>query len=156
MRTAIWLAAFVISCDPGPRQSTDAGDGRDGGNTCPNRCSDDLHAILDCYGTVVRTCSDTDACESTTVTCQDACIAAEANHRSVGCDFSDDRRLHGRRQLLDGSPRDQERRTVRTVGLGLGHADDVDVHAERLVRLSGRHERRADQHGDLLSAEILH
>ncbi|NVB78640.1 MAG: hypothetical protein HOV81_09625 [Kofleriaceae bacterium] len=84
----VLVAAFVMACGPTTRHSGDDENGDDGGtNTCPNQCSDDLHAIEDCHGVVVQQCSGTTACESTNVTCQDACVAAEANHRSVGCDY---------------------------------------------------------------------
>jgi len=38
-------------------------------------------------GSVVEDCSGGRACDPATYTCQDACAAAESNHRSVGCDY---------------------------------------------------------------------
>ena len=88
MRLALLCVAFVIACGPGPRR----GDGDDDGSgspdaACGRQCSADLHAVVDCNGNVLEDCSGGLACDPTTYTCQDACAAAEANHRSVGCDY---------------------------------------------------------------------
>src|SRR5262245_59287743 len=79
------LIAFVVGCGPGPRHGDDdiGGDG----NSCLQACSPDLHAIVDCHGNTVTDCQNGTACDPSTYTCQDACSAAEANHRSVGCDY---------------------------------------------------------------------
>src|SRR5690606_17165470 len=72
-------------------------------------------------------------------------VAAGGRRLRVRARRPDDRQLRAGRQLLDGPPRDAEHRAVRPLGLGLGHAEHVLVHEERLVRLSRRHERRARQ-----------
>ncbi len=54
---------------------------------CGRQCSADLHAVIDCNGAVLEDCSGGRACDTGSYTCQDACAAAEANHRSVGCDY---------------------------------------------------------------------
>jgi len=43
--------------------------------------------VIDCHGNVVQDCTGGEACDPSTFTCQDACVAAESNHRSVGCDY---------------------------------------------------------------------
>lgn len=86
MRVAALLGAIgLFACGPGRREDT--GDNSKPDATCGQECSPDLHAIVDCNGTVVQQCGGGTACDPTTYTCQDACAAAEANHRSVGCDY---------------------------------------------------------------------
>jgi hypothetical protein len=63
----------------GDSSSTDAG--------CPNRCSSDLHQILDCHGAALRTCPDDQGCNAQTGTCVFACESAKAAKTSIGCDF---------------------------------------------------------------------
>lgn len=59
----------------------------DGGiEMCP-RCSDDLHAIVGCDGKVMQACLGSDGCDTATVTCTNACVAAESAKRSVGCEY---------------------------------------------------------------------
>jgi hypothetical protein len=88
MRTAAFLlVALICACGPGPRNNNGDDDGSPGDASCARSCSADLHAVVDCNGNVVTECSGGDACDPTTYTCQDACSAAEANHRSVGCDY---------------------------------------------------------------------
>jgi hypothetical protein len=88
MKFALLVVAFVVgACGPAPRK-----DGGDDDDTNPDsgecrQCSADLHAVTDCNGGVVEDCSGGRACDPTSYTCQDACAAAEANHRSVGCDY---------------------------------------------------------------------
>jgi hypothetical protein len=89
MKSALLLVAFLIACGPGPRHGN--GDDDDD-NPQPDagacrQCSADLHAVNDCNGGVIEDCGAGLACDPTTYTCQDACAAAEANHRSVGCDY---------------------------------------------------------------------
>jgi hypothetical protein len=50
-------------------------------------CSADLHSIVDCHGNLTTQCTGADACDSASLTCKDACVAATANGRSVGCDY---------------------------------------------------------------------
>ncbi len=61
--------------------------GGGGGGFCYDRCSHDLHAITDCHGTVLQECAGADACDVATVTCGNACLAAESAKRSVGCEY---------------------------------------------------------------------
>ena len=90
----LWLAAgSLAACGPTRRLqgATDAGDG-DGGTTpdvyeCPRTCSDDQHSVLDCNGQKLADCTGTEACDVSQAICTNACTAAEANHRSVGCDY---------------------------------------------------------------------
>ncbi|MEZ4226371.1 MAG: IgGFc-binding protein [Polyangiaceae bacterium] len=59
----------------------------DGGvKKCP-RCSDDLHAIIGCDGKVQQACLGSDGCDTDTITCTNACAAAESARRSVGCEY---------------------------------------------------------------------
>ena len=53
---------------------------------CP-RCSDDLHQIIACDGSVVKACLGTEGCDVSTVTCKDACEAARNVKRSIGCEY---------------------------------------------------------------------
>jgi hypothetical protein len=86
MRAAFAVIAILCACGPGPRERPDGGgSATDAG--CSNTCSADLSAILDCNGTVVAQCGADDQCDTTAVACVNACQAAEANHRSVGCDY---------------------------------------------------------------------
>lgn len=89
MRTAAFaLIACLIACGPGPRHNGGDDDGTvDANPSCANSCSDDGHSVVDCNGNVVMQCAGSDACDTTTYTCQNACTAAESNHRSVGCDY---------------------------------------------------------------------
>ncbi len=85
-----WLAALA-ACGPGPRNGGDDVDatvgGLDANLECPSQCAPDLHSIIDCNGNVVTQCAGAEACDSSTFTCTDACVAATANSRSVGCDY---------------------------------------------------------------------
>jgi len=56
--------------------------GSDGGG---NRCSDDLHSVLDASGLVIETCDSGDGCADGK--CISACDAAGKNKGNVGCDF---------------------------------------------------------------------
>jgi len=84
MKSTLVLIAVTFACGPGPRHGDD--DDVDG-SSCGQQCSADLHSIADCNGNVLEACPNGTACDPTTYTCQDACQAAEANHRSVGCDY---------------------------------------------------------------------
>ena len=80
---------------PGPPfASADAGDdatsdapafGTDGGG-CAVHCSSDLHDVLDCEGTVVRTCPPDAGCGANGQ-CVAPCDAATANRSTFGCDY---------------------------------------------------------------------
>jgi hypothetical protein len=96
MRGALFVCALasvaIFACGPTPRGQGDDTPGDDASvvdtpPVCANRCSGDLHAIVDCDNNVVEQCGDSDACNSNTLTCTNACEAAEANQRSIGCDY---------------------------------------------------------------------
>jgi hypothetical protein len=58
-----------------------------GGNTsCENKCSADLHSLLDCNGGVVKTCPDDQGC-APDGSCIPACEAATAAKSTVGCEY---------------------------------------------------------------------
>lgn len=54
---------------------------------CNWRCSDDLHAVVDCRDAVVTQCSADQGCDLATTRCINACLAAENAKRSVGCEY---------------------------------------------------------------------
>jgi hypothetical protein len=89
MKSALLLViVFVIgACGPAPRKGNGDDDGNNPDSGECRQCSADLHAVTDCNGGVIEDCSGGRACDPTSYTCQDACAAAEANHRSVGCDY---------------------------------------------------------------------
>jgi hypothetical protein len=94
MKAAIYCVVVLLAaCGPSPRKGGPDGQGGDDGQgghdvvVCQKQCSGDLHAVLDCNGTVVTQCTGANACDGNTFTCVDACAAAESNHRSVGCDY---------------------------------------------------------------------
>ena len=84
--TLLWIT-LLIACGPGRREGTNGDDSPGADAACGRECSPDLHSIIDCNGNVIEACGGGNACDPTTYTCQDACAAAEANHRSVGCDY---------------------------------------------------------------------
>jgi IgGFc binding protein len=53
---------------------------------CGPRCSADLHDILGCDGSIVRTCPPTEGC-SPDGKCLPACESATVNKSTVGCDY---------------------------------------------------------------------
>lgn len=83
---ALLIATGVCACGPSGRDGYGDDDSTSDAS-CARECSPDLHSIVDCKGNVVQTCDGGNACDPSTYTCQDACAAAEANHRSVGCDY---------------------------------------------------------------------
>jgi hypothetical protein len=84
----LFIATLVIACGPQPRQGGGGDDDPTGPDAaCGRECSPDLHSVIDCNGNVIEACDGGNACDPTTYTCQDACTAAEANSRSVGCDY---------------------------------------------------------------------
>ena len=113
---AILVAAFgagaivPVSCfsEPtGPRSKTSSSSGDGGGGTgglgqgaaggldldagmggsCQDTCADDLHSAVDCHGETLLECSGTDGCDQETLTCVNACEAAESAKRSIGCEY---------------------------------------------------------------------
>ncbi|MGE5186977.1 MAG: IgGFc-binding protein, partial [Acidobacteriota bacterium] len=85
--TLALLVAAIAACGPGARNRPDAANGGGGDASCANTCSPDLRDVLDCQGNVVTACAASDQCDTTSVVCENACAAADANHRSVGCDY---------------------------------------------------------------------
>ena len=89
--TSRMLAAVAILAACGPARSREAGGSNDDADastsSCADTCSTDLHAVVDCHGAVVMQCAGSDACDAATLTCEDPCAAANANHLSVGCDY---------------------------------------------------------------------
>jgi hypothetical protein len=57
-----------------------------GGGPCDPECAPDLQSIVDCHGEI-EACVGTEGCDQETVTCVNACEAAESAKRSVGCDY---------------------------------------------------------------------
>jgi hypothetical protein len=81
------VAIHAFGCGPTARHGAGDDDANGDAGTCAPQCSADLHTVLDCNGNVVMQCTGADACDSSTGLCEDACIAASADHRSVGCDY---------------------------------------------------------------------
>ena len=83
-----WLTlVLLVACGPAPRERGADAPASDTGAACPRQCSADGHAVVDCHGAVVDDCGDTQGCDTTRVSCQNACQAADSNQRSVGCDY---------------------------------------------------------------------
>ncbi len=59
----------------------------DGGQCTGPHCSGDLHSIVDCSNKVIKACLGTEGCDQLTVTCKNACEAADSAKRSIGCDY---------------------------------------------------------------------
>src|SRR5262245_45798188 len=79
----------ITSCGPGPRTDDTGGDDDAVGDAAPPpcpRCSDDRTEVIDCEGNHTP-CPSDQACSVATATCTDACLAAEMNHSSVGCEY---------------------------------------------------------------------
>ena len=88
MRNAgvVFILGLMVACGPTPRAGDDTAGGDDT-TECTPTCSADSHAVLDCKGEVLTECEGTQACDPTSFTCQNACVAAENNGKSVGCDY---------------------------------------------------------------------
>jgi hypothetical protein len=93
MKPTLWLclaAGALIACGPtAPAKNGDGGTGDAAPDApqCARRCTEDQRQVLDCEDKVVETCSGTDACDVSQSRCTNACAAADANHRSIGCDY---------------------------------------------------------------------
>jgi hypothetical protein len=59
--------------------------GGEGGGTCADRCSSDLHSVIDCNGNVIMTCPADQGCSGTG--CTDACTSASVNKSTFGCEY---------------------------------------------------------------------
>ncbi|MBW2453941.1 MAG: IgGFc-binding protein [Deltaproteobacteria bacterium] len=57
------------------------------GGACSGQCSADLHQVLDCNGVVIQECTGLEGCDMETLTCINACQAANNNKQSVGCQY---------------------------------------------------------------------
>lgn len=77
------LVGLAVACGPPSRGGDDEGTDA----SCPWTCSADLHSILDCNGNTAMECTGNTACDPTTFVCTDACVSAELNKRSIGCDY---------------------------------------------------------------------
>src|SRR4051812_17311632 len=74
------------SATDGAGGSLFAGAGGTGsGGSCGVHCSPDLHDVLDCNETVVKSCPATEGCAAGA--CVAPCDAAKANASTLGCDF---------------------------------------------------------------------
>ncbi|HWU86286.1 MAG TPA: IgGFc-binding protein [Kofleriaceae bacterium] len=82
-------ADLLAACGPSQHQSqhTDDSSGGPDMHECPRQCSDDQRSVLDCNGQRVVDCTAAEACDVSQAICTNACTAAEANHRSIGCDY---------------------------------------------------------------------
>ncbi len=58
----------------------------DGNPSCGMHCTADLHAVVDCNGTLIRTCDADKACGSNGQ-CVAPCDGAKVNKSSIGCDY---------------------------------------------------------------------
>ena len=93
MRVGILTGAVLLAAC-GTRHLDDGGDGGLG-ELCPETCSIDLHAVVDCHGAVVRECPDDTGCGADQK-CMPACDAA----RSVfWCGRSESRSTEGALRL---------------------------------------------------------
>jgi hypothetical protein len=77
---------ICAACGPSGRPDDPVGGGHPDAS-CANTCSDDLRSVVDCNGNTVQACAASDQCDTSAIECTNACAAAEANHRSVGCDY---------------------------------------------------------------------
>jgi len=84
MRVGILTGAVLLAAC-GTRHLDDGGDGGLG-ELCPETCSIDLHAVVDCHGAVVRECPDDTGCGADQK-CMPACDAARSVQSNVGCEF---------------------------------------------------------------------
>lgn len=75
----------------GPGGGGDGGSGgviidTDSGVGCDDTCSNDLTAVVDCYGQIVDQCEPTEGCANAKCI-NDPCQAAEESRSSYGCDY---------------------------------------------------------------------
>ena len=80
------IVLALAACGPNRNGDDDFGNGDGGPTGCStNKCSADLHDVVDCMGNVVQACPEGTGCASGA--CTDPCAAAAANTSSVGCDY---------------------------------------------------------------------
>lgn len=72
---------------PGLTVGSGGGSFSGAGGACGIQCSADLHAVIDCNGTVVEECTGHQGCDISTASCVNACDAAINNKQSVGCEY---------------------------------------------------------------------
>src|SRR5512141_2720824 len=92
LTVASLFAAALGACGPSRNRgdSVDAATSEDASPdvySCPRQCSADQRSVLDCDGNKLTDCGPADACDVSQTLCTNACTAAEANHRSIGCDY---------------------------------------------------------------------
>ena len=80
------VLAIICACGPAPRHDNGGSNGQPDA-LCVAHCSQDLRSVVDCNDQLVSACGGTQQCDTATAVCEDACTAAESNHRSVGCDY---------------------------------------------------------------------
>src|SRR5262245_21991409 len=81
-------ASSSVGAQGGGGSSVSTNIGVGGGRPCEgDMCAPDLQSIIDCDGNTVQECNGTDGCDLETVTCINACEAADNAQRSVGCDY---------------------------------------------------------------------
>src|SRR5579883_2506219 len=66
----------------------DDGSTGDGCDSAAVQCSADLHSVLDCKGNVIKMCPPDQGCGKGGV-CEPACMAAQDNQSSIGCEYWD-------------------------------------------------------------------
>lgn len=71
----------------GPTFTDDAGFSGDAAEPCTQRCSSDLHSLIDCNGKILAQCPADQGCAGPNGGCLPACDAAKANKSTIGCDF---------------------------------------------------------------------
>lgn len=74
------------SAGPTSTPGTDTDSDTDTGGTC-FQCTPDLHGIQTCEGELVQTCEGVEGCDVDSVSCINACTAAENSKQSVGCRY---------------------------------------------------------------------
>jgi hypothetical protein len=87
IRSVLCLSIALAACGPARRSDDGLGNGSadaNGGCTS-NKCSADLHDVVDCDGNVVQSCPSGLGCANGT--CVDACQSAASSTSSVGCDY---------------------------------------------------------------------
>jgi hypothetical protein len=85
MRFGVLVLVLVAACGPKSKDGNTDATGDDDAPNCVAACSADGRAI-EC-GNAVTDCADTEFCDPSTVTCANACDAADKEKRSVGCDY---------------------------------------------------------------------
>jgi hypothetical protein len=61
--------------------------GTDADTSCASQCSIDYRDVIDCHGNIAVKCGDGEACDPSTLKCNNACDVASSNKQSIGCDY---------------------------------------------------------------------